>query len=92
MIKNKSLLAAVVAAHSNGGALSCRRMSFVDLAVLHLWRGAGYVSFVALSPDLALATGAEYQITALSREALADARFVQDPVATVAPSVLQRIA
>jgi hypothetical protein len=78
MIKNKSLLAVVMAAHRNGGALSSRRMSFVDLAVLHVWRGAGYVSFYPMSQGLAKATGADYQITSVSREALADSEEAQE--------------
>jgi hypothetical protein len=92
MIKNPKLLAAVAAAHRNGGALSCRRMSFYDLAMLHVWRGAGYVSFVPLSPDLAAATGATYQITAMSRAALADAVAVQIDRREAQVQVLQRIA
>jgi hypothetical protein len=90
MIKNLKLLADVSAAHRSGGTLSCRRMSFYDLAVLHVWRGAGYVSFIALSPELAMATGATYQITAMSRAALADSAAGQCRRDHV--QVLQKIA
>lgn len=89
MIKNKPLLAAVAAAHRADGLLSSQRMSFYDLATLHVRRGSGYVSFIALSPGVAAATGSTYQITSLSRAAAADAERVGT---TTAVQALERVA
>lgn len=92
MIKNRNLLAAVAAAHRDGGMLSPQRMSFYDLATLHVWRGSGYVSFVSLSPGVAAATGATYQITALSRAAAVDAERAGGSNSPVTVQALERVA